>query len=51
MKTNKLIFSDWFITNLKDSLKDYPMSLIGEISIDDYVSVNNHTHIIMAKEK
>lgn len=51
MKTNKLIFSDWFITNLRLSLEDYPMSLIDEISIDDYVSVNNHTHIIMAREK
>lgn len=51
IKTNRLIFLDWLITNLRLSLKDYPMSLIDEISIDDYVSVENHTHFIMAKEK
>lgn len=51
MKTKKLIFSNWFITNLRLTLEDYPMNLIADISIDDYVSVDNHTHIIMAREK
>lgn len=51
MKTNRLIFLDWFVTNLRLSVQEYPMSIINEISIDDYVSVENHTYFIMAKEK